>query len=182
MDSLSFSMISLCICSSINIGHPSCLSLTFRVCASSVVFSASFGALCYVKFICCQSLCKSVVLILLHLLHCFQPLLKVFWSSLQTSFLDELFLLTVILLPSEFPTVVPSFPLCQNFSSQFPTAPSLPLMFSTTLSFPTASNLFVALYCRVAFSHCTKILRHTLLSHQVFSLCQNSPSRFTSMP
>jgi hypothetical protein len=76
MDLSSSSMISFLICSSINIGHPSCFSITFRICALSIVFSASSGALRYVKVVFHWSYCKSVDLILLCLLHCFQSLLK----------------------------------------------------------------------------------------------------------
>ena len=162
MDLLSFSMISFCICSSINTSHPSCISFNFRVCASSVVFSASSGALHCVNFICFQSLRKSVVLILLCLLCRVQPLLKVFWSSLQTSFLDKWFLHTVSLLPSEFPTFAPSFTLCRNFPSH-------------------ARSPIVVFYC-IKFPHCIKFFRRTLLSGQVFPLRRIPLSHFIVAP
>jgi hypothetical protein len=159
MDLLSFSMISFYICSSINTRHPLCLSFTFRVCALSIVFSASSGALRCVNIIFFQSLRKSILLIFLHLLHCFQPFLKVFWSSLQNIFLGELFLLTVNLLPSEFPNVHVEFSHCVEI---FHLTPSLPLLFTTTPSFPLR-----------------RIFCHNSLPRQVssccFLLCRVSP-------
>jgi hypothetical protein len=95
MDLSSSSMISFLICSSINTGHPACLSFTFRICASSIVFSASSGALRYVKVVCHWSYCKSIDSILLRLLHCFQSFLKVFGARCKLAFCDELFLLAV---------------------------------------------------------------------------------------
>jgi hypothetical protein len=81
MDLSSSSMISFLIRSSINIGHPSCFSMTFIICVSPIVIPVRSGALRYVKFICCQSYCKSVDLISLCLLHCFQSLLKLLYGA-----------------------------------------------------------------------------------------------------
>jgi hypothetical protein len=63
MDLSSSSMIPFLIHSSINTGHPACLSFTFRICALSMVFSASSGALRCVKVDFHWSYCKSVDLI-----------------------------------------------------------------------------------------------------------------------
>jgi hypothetical protein len=204
MDLLSFSMISFCICSSINTSHPSCISFNFRVCASSVVFSASSGALHCVNFICFQSLRKSVVLILLHLLRRVQPLLKVFWSSLQTSFLDKWFLHTVSLLPSEFPTVVPSFPIAPKFSISHQVSHCFLLPrpvphcaeFSRCALLPRPVPCCAEFFRRALLSrqvfHCAGIFRHNSLLRQVsrcflllrqFSpLRQNFRARFTTVP
>jgi hypothetical protein len=60
MDLSSSSMIPFLTHSSINTGHPACLSFTFWICALSMVFSASSGALRCVKDDFHRSYCKSV--------------------------------------------------------------------------------------------------------------------------
>jgi len=81
MDLSSSSMISFLIYSSINIGHPPCFSITFRICVLSIVFSASSRALFCVKIVFHWSYCKSVDFILLHPLHHFHSLLKGFYRA-----------------------------------------------------------------------------------------------------
>jgi hypothetical protein len=60
MDLSSSTMIPFLTRSSINIGHPACLSFTFRICALSVVFSASPRALRCGKVDCHHSYCESI--------------------------------------------------------------------------------------------------------------------------
>jgi hypothetical protein len=159
-------MISFLICSSINTGQPTCISFTFKICALSIVFSASSGALCCVKVVCHWLYCKSVDLVFPRLLHCFQSLLKVFWSLLKTSVLDVIssrsqpFSFGISSCHANFLTAS-IFPVShQNFLSYFATMP----IFSTTPEFS------VILCYRAQFFHCGEIFRRTLLPRPVFPL------------
>jgi hypothetical protein len=91
MDLSSSSMISFLIRSSIDTSHPSCLSFTFRICALSIVFPASFGSLCCVKFVCHSLYCKCVDSIFPHLLHFLSHFLKYFGSHCKLAFWTNYF-------------------------------------------------------------------------------------------
>jgi hypothetical protein len=90
MDLSSSAMIPFLSHSSINTGHPACLSFTFQICALSVVFSASPRALHCGKVDFHHSYCESVHSSCPCLLHHFQSLFKACWSSLQASMLDDI--------------------------------------------------------------------------------------------
>jgi hypothetical protein len=155
MDFPSLFIISFLIRSSINIGHPSCFSITFKTCASSIVFPVSSEALCYVNTICFQSLRKYAILILLCILHRFQSLFKSFpWSPLQISFWNEFFFLTVNLLSSElnsyylllrqvFPLL---FTTSRNCCAEIFVAPSFSIVVYCCAEFLIAPN-FLPLIC-----------------------------------
>jgi hypothetical protein len=162
MDLSSSAMIPFLTHSSINNGHPECLSFTFWICALSVVFSASHGALCCGKvdfhrfyYECVHSSFHVSFIVFSHFLnhvgvHCKIVCWTIFLLEVNLSSLEfipvvlNLFSHIIYLSRDKSPsTLLPYL----NFPSQFPTVTSLLLLFTT-----------------MSISYYTEIFQHTLLS------------------
>jgi hypothetical protein len=123
-------------------------------------FPVSSEALCYVNTVCCQSLRKSAILILLHILHCFQSLFKRFpWSPLQISFWNEFVFHTVNLLSSEL-------------NSYY-------LLLRQVFRCCLSRRDF---HCVSCFTCCAKVFHCCLLLHRVFRCAKVFPLLFTVAP
>jgi hypothetical protein len=168
MDLSPSSMIPFLIYSSINTGHPACLSFTFQICALSMVFSAIFRALRYVKFDCHWSYYKSIDSSLPCLLHHFHSLLKFYWILLQTSVLDvissrsQTFFLGISSCCADFLTA-PKFPVSRQVSQNFSTAPSSSTVLKFSVTIPYRNESLVVVFQHAKFLHCTEIFRRALL-------------------
>jgi hypothetical protein len=164
MDFPSRFIISFLIHSSINIGHPSCFSITFKTCASFIAFPVSSESLCYVNTVCSQLLRKFATLFLLCILHFFKSLFKRFpWSPLQISFWNEFVFHTVNLLSSELNSYY--LLLCQVFRCCFYCAEVFRCAEFLRQSFPLLfllPNVFEVFRC----------------FYYVFPLCQSFPLLF----
>jgi hypothetical protein len=135
MDFPSLFIISFLIHSSINIGHPSCFSITFKTCASFIAFPVSSEALFYINIVCSQLLHKFATMFLLRFLHCFKSLFKSFpWNPLQISFWNKFVFHTVILLSYEinfyYLLLHQVFRHCLSLAPRFSLHRSFPLLFT----------------------------------------------------
>jgi hypothetical protein len=173
MDFLSLFITSFLIHSSINVGHLSFFSITFKICASSITFPISSEALCYETIVCCQSLRKYVTLFLMHILHYFQSLFKRFsWSLLQFSFWNKFVFHTINLLYFELNSYYlllrPVFHcfllLCRVFvvvycCIEFSTASKFSVVVYYCAEFSTAPNFMPLIYLLRRVSCCYLFLR-----------------------